>query len=219
MRTLTRPAAALLAALVLASGTSGCADDPNPCGTGASSEEGRLVREVLSVEEYETRVGTSTRALADAMADGLRSLGPDLGFFSSRGCTYLRQTIPGYEILSFEAGWTLQGPGGPPGPDEVLYELHGAHGRADSRAATLYAACVLPGELAGRSREVWFTAGTSYAFDPPRAEPDQAAKDGRMTLTYLLARRVTDALGCENQPLAKPPVLEPLPAPARADAP
>ncbi|MFD7914611.1 hypothetical protein ACFV30_28475 [Streptomyces sp. NPDC059752] len=42
---------------------------------------------------------------------------------------------------------------------------------------------------------------------------DQAGKDRRMTLTYLMTRRVTDALGCENEPLEKPPVVKPLPAP------
>ncbi|WP_407839084.1 hypothetical protein ACE1OC_26340 [Streptomyces sp. DSM 116496] len=37
---------------------------------------------------------------------------------------------------------------------------------------------------------------------------DQAARDRQTTLTYLMARRVTDALGCENKPLEQAPAVK-----------
>ncbi|MER5482669.1 hypothetical protein ABT024_05545 [Streptomyces sp. NPDC002812] len=37
---------------------------------------------------------------------------------------------------------------------------------------------------------------------------DRAARDRQTTLTYLMARRVTDAPGCENKPLEQAPAVK-----------
>ncbi|MCP3756142.1 hypothetical protein [Streptomyces sp. TBY4] len=234
MRISARPAAAALVSLLLllplASCTPGSGEPAaHPCGLGADSREDALVREVLARESYETQVLDSTSALAKTMEQALPSIGPKKTSFGANACAYKRIVDLDIAHMVLVAGWVLRGSEGRPYFDDVAYELNGVRGLTNigvsefglttASRSNLLIPCDLPGKLAARSRKVWLEAELRYTFSPRRLELDQAAKDSRMTLTYLLARRVTDALGCENQPLAKPPVVEPLPAPARADAP
>lgn len=87
----------------------------------------------------------------------------------------------------------------------MTYELNGAGGVVNTGNSTLLAQCDLPGELGAQSRNVRLSADAAFSAGPDGPAENQAAKDRRMTLTYLMARRVTDALGCENKPLEKPP--------------
>ncbi|MFE4262195.1 hypothetical protein [Streptomyces sp. NPDC056883] len=52
----------------------------------------------------------------------------------------------------------------------------------------------------------------SFEQEWARQGPDEGAcvrtpRDRQTTLTYLMARRVTDALGCENKPLEQAPAV------------
>ncbi|MFJ3965485.1 hypothetical protein [Streptomyces sp. NPDC090036] len=91
-------------------------------------------------------------------------------------------------------------------------------GEGNDTFTKLFVQCDLPGDLDAPSKSAWLCANGSYTVNIGRTDIDRAAEDRQTALTYLMARRVTDALGCENKPLEKPPVVKPLPAPDRNPA-
>ncbi|MFJ3519929.1 hypothetical protein [Streptomyces sp. NPDC090131] len=86
-------------------------------------------------------------------------------------------------------------------------------GESNDTFTKLFVQCDLPGDLDAPSKSAWLYAKASYTVNIGRTDIDQAARDRQSALTYLMARRVTDALGCENKPLEKPPVVKPLATP------
>ncbi|MEV7729910.1 hypothetical protein AB0P15_35145 [Streptomyces sp. NPDC087917] len=93
------------------------------------------------------------------------------------------------------------------------FDVNGVPGETNDIASRLYVPCDLPGDLRASSDKVWLKADVSYSVNIPRSPGDQARKDRQTTFAYLMARRVTEALGCENEPLSKPPVVSPVPTP------
>ncbi|MFD3776552.1 hypothetical protein [Streptomyces sp. NPDC058612] len=214
IKTLGSSTAALVCVLTLASCASGDSEGKaaNLCGI-ASSEEEALVREILVTEGYETKAYKSTSVLVDKMKAAVQQMRPGKDSYFNTACRYEMddQQHRGYAIFSF--GWSPRASSEVPASHNgASYELNGAGGVASAGQSTLLVQCDLPGELGGQSRNVRLSADAMF-FRPDGPVVDQAAKDRRMTLTYLMARRVTDALGCENKPLAAPPVVKPLPTP------
>lgn len=206
-------ALALLCVVTLASCTSDdAAKSANLCGISQSSEEETLVREVLGKEDFATRAYGSTSVLVDKMTRALPKV-LEKGMFYTNACGYSVGSEPREAGVTFLSGWSLRTSAPPSFPADVSYDVSGARGLARNSSSTLLVACDMPGELGAQSQKVWLTADTTYSFYPARPDVDQAVKDRRMTLTYLMARRVTEALGCENKPLEQPPVVKPLPSP------
>ncbi|MFB7465895.1 hypothetical protein ACFCZ1_20765 [Streptomyces sp. NPDC056224] len=205
---------ALLCVVALASCT---ADDSasksaDVCGISPSSEEESLVREVLGKEDFVTKAYGSTSVLVDKMERALPNM-PKRDMFYTNACGYSVGGEQGDSGVTFLAGWFLRTSELPSFPNDVSYEVNGVRGVARSSSSTLLVPCDLPGELRAQSQKVWLTADTTFTFSPSRPDADQAAQERRMTFTYLMARRITDALGCENKPLEKPPVVKPAPSP------
>ncbi|MEU9798291.1 hypothetical protein [Streptomyces sp. NPDC051000] len=214
IRALGRSTAALVCVLALASCTSGDseAEAANLCGISASSEEEGLVREILTTEDFETKAYKSTNALVDKTTWAVQHMRPGKDSYFTAACRYeLDDRQRGaYAIFSF--GWSPRATSDAlTSPGSASYAWNGAGGVASDIGATLLVQCDLPGELGAQSKNVRLSADVMFSFRPSRPVADQAAKDQRMTLTYLMTRRVTEALGCENKPLAKPPVVKPLP--------
>ncbi|WP_327306622.1 hypothetical protein OG730_26750 [Streptomyces sp. NBC_01298] len=210
MKVFGRSAAALVCVLALASCTS---DKPAPeaanlCGITAASEEETLMREVLGVKEFTTKVYTPTEKLVDMSERALPVIRPEKTRFFTNVCEY--GTGDGQQDfhVTFLTGWSLRSAQAPLG-NGAVYELNGAQGLATDSRSRLLVQCDMPGELGEQSRKVWLTGDANFA--PSRADVDQVTKDRRTVLTYLMARRVTEALGCENKPLAQPPVVKSLP--------
>ncbi|MFI5672421.1 hypothetical protein [Streptomyces sp. NPDC051704] len=204
----------LVCGLMLASCTSGgsAAEAANPCGIGPPSEEGALVREVLGTQDFTTKAYDSTSALADKMRRALPGIRPEKHIFYTNACRYSTGDEQADDSVTFVPGWFLRASPVPFFPGEASYDLNGARGVSSDTRSALIVQCDMPGDLGEQSKKVWLTADTTFMFRPSRPTPDQAAKDRGMTLTYLMARRVTQALGCENTPLDKPPVVKPLPS-------
>ncbi|MCY0959058.1 hypothetical protein [Streptomyces sp. H27-H5] len=200
--------------LMLASCTSGGsgAEAANPCGISPSSEEAALVREVLGAEDFATKTYGDTNLLVGKMERALPTI-PQRESFYTNACGYSTDGEQSKAGVTFLAGWSLRTSTLPSFPKDVSYELNGARGVARNSGSMLLVPCDMPGELNAQSQKVWLTADTTYSFSPSRPDVDQATRDQRMTLAYLMTRRVTEALGCENKPLAKPPVVRPLPTP------
>ncbi|WP_159041243.1 hypothetical protein [Streptomyces sp. WM4235] len=216
MKTLGRSTAALVCVLSLASCTSGDseAEAANPCGISASSEEEALVRGILATEDFETKAYKSTSALVDKTKWAVQRMRPGKDSYFNAACRYEMDDRQrgAYAIFSF--GWSPRATSDVPvSPSSASYAWNGAGGVASDSGATLLVQCDLPGELGAQSRNVRLSADAMFSFRPSRPVADQATKDQRMTLTYLMTRRVTEALGCENKPLAKAPVVKPLSTP------
>ncbi|MCX4962794.1 hypothetical protein [Streptomyces virginiae] len=213
LKILARSTAVLVSVLTLASCTSGGseAEAANPCGISSSSAEEALVRDVLGAEDFATKDYRTTSRLVDMMKRALPAIRPEKRVFYTNACRYSTDDKHGDVSATFLAGWSIRTSVVPSPPDDASYLLNGARGEAIGSRSSLLVQCDMPGELAAKSRDVWFTADISFSPSPP--DVDQTTKDRRMTLTYLMARRVTDALGCENKPLEKPPVVKPLPTP------
>lgn len=209
-----RSMAVVLCVLALASCSSGGSDAEaaNPCGVSPPSQEEELAREILGTRDFETKADGSTERLVDKMERALPVIGPDKHVFFTEACDYSTDQAGRQVQATFVPGWLFRTSEEPLLPGQP-YSVNGVRGASGDSRSGLVVACDMPGELREASQKVWFTADITFTSSPSLPKVDQAERDRRMTLTYLMARRVTDALGCENKPLAKPPVVKPLPTP------
>ncbi|MCX4801410.1 hypothetical protein OG594_07045 [Streptomyces sp. NBC_01214] len=212
-----RSTTALLSMVVLASCASGEpeAKIEHLCTVGAASEEEALLRGILRADGFETDVFHRTNRVVESLERDLRAIGSDKKTFSTSLCAYGPTPRAGVERARFEVGWVprTSKDAEPSMADGGRFDANGAFGESNYFLTNLFVRCDMPGDLAEPSKAAWLYAEASYTVNIGRTDIDQAAKDRQTALTYLMARRVTDALGCENEPLAKPPVVKPLPAP------
>ncbi|MET9469454.1 hypothetical protein ABZY44_32615 [Streptomyces sp. NPDC006544] len=218
IRFLGRSTAALVCGLTLASCTSGEpeARSEQSCGISPSSQEGLLLRGILHAETFETLLYSSTREVAATLRHTLPETSPEKRTHQKSTCALWAAGQNGADRVTFSFGWV---PRASKEVDEQLSEgvpfeaEGGAFGQASATDTVLYVGCELPAELGEPSKSAWLRARASHNVSPPRTDIDQAVRDQQTALTYLMARRITDALGCENKPLEKPPVVKPLPTP------
>lgn len=216
--TLGRSAAALVCGLTLASCTSGEpeAKSEQPCGVSPSSEEGVLLQGILRAEKFETLIYNSTSEVAKALRSALPETSPEKRMPPKSTCALWAAGQNGGDRVTFSFGWVSRVSKDVQQPlsNGVPFEANGgAFGQANDTDTSLYVGCELPGELGGPSKSAWFHAKASHNVSPPRTDIEQTARDRQTALTYLMARQVTEALGCENKPLEQPPVVKPLPSP------
>ncbi|WP_411105807.1 hypothetical protein [Streptomyces sp. cmx-4-9] len=212
-------ATALLAVVMLASCSSGEpeAKSGQPCGVSASSEEGVLLKEILGAQEFEALVYNSTDDVATTLRSALPGMSPAGRTSPKQTCALWAAGQNGGDRVTFSFRWVSRTSteAEQPLPDAVPFQTAGgAHGQANDTDTAMLVTCEMPGELGGPSKAAWLQAKASRPAGPPRTDVDQAARDRQTALTYLMARRVTDALGCENKPLAEPPVVKPAPGSA-----
>lgn len=216
LKALARSTVALLCVLTLASCTSG---DPEAkaadlCATTPASEEEVLLREVLQAEGFTTKVYKPRDEMVKKLQRELRLMRPEKETYYNLSCAFQAESQDRLARASFSFGWFPRAvPQKPTFPGDVVYDVNGARGVADDTKAKLLVQCDMPGELAAQSKQGWLSVDVYYMFRDFQPDRDRTAKDRKMTLAYLMARRVTDALGCENKPLEKPPVVKPLPSP------
>ncbi|MFD0271236.1 hypothetical protein ACFVGY_32405 [Streptomyces sp. NPDC127106] len=216
LKTLGRSTAALLCVLTLASCNSGDADEKaaDLCGTTSSSDEAVLLREVLQAEGFSTKVYKPTGELVKKLERDLRSMRPEKQTYYHLTCSFQADTDTRLARASFSFAWAPRtAPQQPWFTGDVSYDVNGAPGVADHTKARLLVQCDKPGDLAAQSQKAYLSADVYYSFKDFEPAEGQAATDRKMALTALMTRRVTDALGCENKPLEKSPVVKPLPTP------
>lgn len=71
----------------------------------------------------------------------------------------------------------------------------------------LHVPCDLGGELSEPSRKAVLRADASLTVNRGK-DVDQEMKARQLSFLYLMTREVTEALGCENKPLVKDPVVK-----------
>ncbi|MFE5806466.1 hypothetical protein [Streptomyces sp. NPDC056491] len=207
---LARSTAALLAALALASCTSGGSEAKTEhlCTVTAASQEEALLRGILRADGFETDIFQRTSRVVEAMEEDLRATGSAKKTLSTSLCAYKPAAQAGVERARFEAGWVSRTSKDvePSLREGGRFDVNGAFGESNDTFTKLLVQCDMPGDLDAPSKSAWLYANGSYTVNIGRTDIDQAARDRQTALTYLMARRVTDALGCENKPLEKAPV-------------
>ncbi|MEU9798289.1 hypothetical protein [Streptomyces sp. NPDC051000] len=209
---------AVLAVLTLASCTSGEpeAKVDHLCAITPASEEDKLLRGIIRADSFETSIPNRTDRLVETLERALGEMGPTKETFASSTCRYSPPTRT--ESAAFDVGWAPRTSKfvEPSLPEAGRFDVNGAFGESNHYSTMLFVRCDMPGDLAEPSKSAWLYAKASYTVNLGRtdiapADIDQPAKDRQTSLAYLMTRRVTEALGCENKPLAKPPVVKPLP--------
>ncbi|GGZ91601.1 hypothetical protein GCM10010371_59310 [Streptomyces subrutilus] len=214
-KALARSTVAVLSVLLLSSCGAGDSEvkSASLCETAASSEEGALLRKVLRADDFETQISNNTSRFAKDLGRELAEMGPAQETLPSYACAY--RPGPGVERVTFGFGWVPRASKDVdrPLPKGVAYEMNGVAGATNDTVTRLRVPCDMPGGLGEASKSAWLYADASYTVNIGRSDVDQAALDRQTTLTYLMTRRVADALGCENKPLEKAPVVKPAPTP------
>ncbi|MBT2472239.1 hypothetical protein J7E97_31385 [Streptomyces sp. ISL-66] len=219
LKALGQSTAALVCGLMLASCTSGEPEAKNeqpPCGISPSSQEGVLLRDVIAADAFDALVYNSTSEVVATLRRALPETGPEHRIPMRTRCALWAVGQDGGGGVTFRFGWVSRASKEVqyPLPNGVPFEVEGGtFGQANDVDTTLYVGCEMPGELGEASKSAWFHAKAEHSVSSTPAAVDQAARDRQTALTYLMARRITEALGCENKPLEKPPVVKPLPSP------
>ncbi|MET9884948.1 hypothetical protein ABZZ20_17815 [Streptomyces sp. NPDC006430] len=217
LKAFARSTTALFSVVMLASCTSGEpeAKSEQPCGISPSSEEGVLLQGILRAKEFETLIYNSTGEVATALRRALPEASPESRMSPKSTCALWAAGQNGGDRVTFSFGWVSRASKDVEQhlPNGVPFEAGGAFGQANDTDTALFVGCEMPGKLGGPSKSAWLHAKASHNVSPPRTDIDRATKDRQTALTYLMARRVTEALGCENKPLEKPPVVKPVPSP------
>lgn len=214
-KAVTRSAAALACVLMLASCDAGEPEVKidHPCEITPSSEEEALLREI-SGGGFKTEIYNRTNRLVEKLERELRDMGPEKATYHVLSCGYLPANQQGVGRANFTFGWAPRAAFKEPSvPSGVPSEVNGALGVANDTKSKLFVQCDMPGELDTPSHKAWLSADASYTVNTSRTDIDQAARDRQTALAYLMTRRVTEALGCENKPLEPAPVVKPLPKP------
>ncbi|MFF3211221.1 hypothetical protein ACFYYB_11215 [Streptomyces sp. NPDC002886] len=220
VKALGRATAVLVSGLMLVSCTSGepeahAKNEKPPCGVGPSSEEGVLLRDVIAADAFEDFVYNSTSELVATLRSALPEVSPEHRIPVKTRCVLSGADGVGGSV-TFRFGWVSRAA---EKLDFVLangipFEMDGGvFGQANDTDTNLYVGCDMPGALGGPSKSAWFHAKAEHSTSSTPAAVDQAARDRQTALTYLMARRITEALGCENKPLEQAPVVKPLPTP------
>ncbi|WP_411105600.1 hypothetical protein [Streptomyces sp. cmx-4-9] len=200
--------------MLAACGAGGSESERAPlCEVRPSSEEGASLRKVLRGEDFDTQISSSSERFAEALEGELRGMEPQKETLPEYACAFRPRAA--VERATFGFGWAPRVSQGAenPLPGGAPYAVNDAFGASSDTHTRMYIACTLPGDLGERSKSAWLYADASYTVNIGRTDVDQAARDRQTALTYLMARRVTDALGCENKPLAEPPVVKPAATP------
>lgn len=208
---------AVVAALTLAatSCSSESSEPPisHPCEAGPGTREGELVRQLLDTDSYRTRVEKSSAGLAEGLKEELRAREePGRTEYRTSLCSFSleRPRGTGSDTLSVDFHWTSrESPkgSGRPADTHTYYNVNGLYGESDETLSTLRVRCELPGDLDKLARQnllVADVANTAYVGTAVK----QDVRDRQIRFLYLMTRHATDALGCENEPLKKNPVIK-----------
>ncbi|MFE8006476.1 hypothetical protein [Streptomyces sp. NPDC057418] len=218
------PAAAcvVVALAIAASGcTSGDSTEPQArdelCRLAPDSGESGTLRQLLGDNDVRTDISNDTDHLIESMRDWLKPGGPERSALPLRMCSYRPAKNTGARMVSIEFGWLPHEEAGRRSealPGKVHhYTVNGATVQANDIVSRLTVTCRMPGDLEEASQKVMLQGEASNTL-LMGTEVQQKTIDQQITFLYLMTRRATEALGCENDPLAKNPVVKPSPPPA-----
>ncbi|MFC7977856.1 hypothetical protein ACFUT3_21770 [Streptomyces cinereoruber] len=209
----------LLAVVALFTVTS-CSDGAQPraerpddyaCAVSAGSPEAKLLSQVMRTDSFTTRNGYRSSRFVEKMQDRLREYGKEGKTLAVRQCFFFPDGRSDDGQTTVEYGWAplSDAQKGTDAAGTRRYSLNGATGRSGDVTTDLYVRCELPGELKDPSKKVLLHADVSFTTNLGTVK-DHGTQDQQMSFVYLMTRRATELLGCENKPLEKDPVVKPL---------
>ncbi|MFF4245014.1 hypothetical protein ACFYY2_11140 [Streptomyces sp. NPDC001822] len=171
---------------------------------------------MLGDDDVRTDISNDTDDLTESMRDWLQPGGAERSALPLRMCSYRPAKTTGARTVSIEFGWLPREEAG--GSSEVLpgkvrrFTVNDATVQANDTLSRLTVPCRLP-DLEKASRKVLLRGEASNTLlvgtDVQRKTIEQ-----QVTFLYLMTHRAAEALGCENDPLAKKPTIEASPGSA-----
>ncbi|MFD5750276.1 hypothetical protein [Streptomyces sp. NPDC127033] len=187
------------------------------CDVSKNTETHNLLQKALRTDQYETTVHNTNDQLPEKLSDKLKEWKPGKTEFTTQICSIAPKDGRLDGALGFELSWTARD-GSTKGdlPGKVsYYNLNGAPGEANDIITEIRAQCNLPGKLRNPSSQVSLLAAGSNTLNIG-TKVDQETIDQQLTILYRVARKATEVLGCENNPLKKAPVVKAFSTPEEA---
>ncbi|MEU6988608.1 hypothetical protein ABZ946_35265 [Streptomyces sp. NPDC046324] len=188
------------------------AADDRLCDISSGSPEEKLLRQVIRTPEFETRIDNRDQRFVEKMEDGLRAQPEGSSASPVLACSYAPKASSNEGRANVEFTWSptaeAESGGGEKGTRSYQPSAS-ATGTSDDVSADLFVQCRLPGDLNARSKKVLLHAQAAYTVNLGAVQ-DHGTQDQQMAFLYYMARKATEVLGCENQPLAEEPVVKPL---------
>lgn len=210
--------AGLLALVVMATS---CASESPPtpppeslCVMAVGSDGEKSVQRTLRSDRFDTTWYVPTAKLVERLGADLRQMKPGGRTLPIDTCDYIPQPKQGAHRVGVAFSWSSPGVpdwGRVPLEEVTRYDVNGVHVESTYWRAELSVACRLPEELAEASQGAVFRSELSNSLNAERPV-DAEAKEQQIKLLYVMARRATDALGCEGDPLKGDPVVKPVPS-------
>ncbi|MGW4164349.1 hypothetical protein [Streptomyces sp. NPDC004788] len=217
-RALATPARLAVAALSLFTATAcGSSEEPQAkhpddyvCDIASGSPEDKILRHVLRADTYTTLHGNRTPKFLDRMRTELREQPGHRTTYSVRQCSFFPDGRRGMGQANIDYMWSPLSDAKKTAvvEDTRSYALNEATGTSNDVSTHLYVPCVLPGTPSA-SKGLLLHAEGSFTVNLG-AVKDHGTQDQQMEFVHRMARRATEALGCENAPLKKTPVFTPL---------
>ncbi|MEU5656113.1 hypothetical protein ABZ802_10905 [Streptomyces sp. NPDC047737] len=174
------------------------------------------MRDQLKAQELKSTIFAEASDLAEGMRERLTE---DLSSTTTAQttCSFAPRDTVGAKRLRIEFAWAPRDAGTDdtnrlPGPLSH-YAVNGAVAEANDISSHLRVECVLRGTDREASQKVLLQGEASNTL-LKGTDVQQKTIDQQVTFLYLMTRRATEALGCENDPLSKDPVVKASPTPA-----
>lgn len=187
-------------------------DEQELCDLPTASGGGKVLRQLLDTDQVQTTIFAESSDLVERMQERLNKENLGKPTSPTSVCSFSPKGHVGANTLGVEFSWVPSG-GDPKKTSRSLigashYNLNDVLGESNDIGAGLRVECRLPGKFGTLSKRVLLYAEASNTLNRGR-DVDQATKDRQIAFLYFMTRKVTDALGCENDPLKKEPVAKP----------
>ncbi|MEV6330837.1 hypothetical protein [Streptomyces sp. NPDC051909] len=206
-------ALAAISAVSMTSCTSEPASPPENrlCKIPAGSVEEQLLHAVIRTKTFRTDSHQPRdQRFVERMEENLRNIADPAATYAVMGCSYVPNGQEGIGRATIEFEWEPLGDANKEAleKDTREYRLNGATGRSNDVTTSLYVQCLMPGELKAPSKKVLLHTDAAFTVNLGPIH-DHHTQDQQMEFVYRMARRATEALGCQNKPLEKEPVVKP----------
>ncbi|MFJ9807205.1 hypothetical protein ACIRTB_03060 [Streptomyces sp. NPDC101158] len=181
------------------------------CAMEAKSPEHEQLLRIMRADSYTPQVDHRAPRFVEGMQINLRGEPEYRVTPSIRACVFFRNNgrEAGQTTLTYTWEPLVDGQKAASPTGARSYRLGGATGWSHDSATGLVVRCDMPGDLEAPSRNVLLRADASFTV-PPETRHDLGAQDRQMDFVYRMARKATEALGCENRPLEKDPDVKPV---------
>ncbi|MFJ2175542.1 hypothetical protein ACIOHE_21905 [Streptomyces sp. NPDC087851] len=190
----------------------------HPCGTDEEAGTRALLQQIMGTDKYITTIHNTNSKLMEKMTEELQKMRPSESAMSFSTCLFRpKDSQDGGKAFGIEYTWTAREDSTKGRlPYKVsYYNINGALGEANDVSMRLRVPCDLPGNLRKASSQAFLLAESSNTLDMKDAS-NQKTRDQQATFLYLMTRKATDAIGCNNNPLEKDPTVKAFSTPEEA---